>query len=142
MRALRTDGDAFVGALSVVAEVEGTVVGHALLTRIRIEAADGAVHESLALAPVAVRPDRQRQGIGSELIRRALERAAALGFSSVVVLGHAAYYPRFGFRRASEWGIRAPFPVPDEAFMAVELTDGGLSAVSGTVVYPKAFDAV
>ena len=71
-----------------------------------------------------------------------LETAKEIGFSSVVVLGHPTYYPRFGFQPASKWGIICPFPAPDEAFMALELFDGGLSGISGKVIYPSAFTAV
>ncbi len=62
-----------------------------------------------------------------------------MGFKSVIVLGHEKYYPRFGFKPASEWGIKAPYDVPDEAFMAVELEKEALDNVAGTVIYGKEF---
>ena len=76
------------------------------------------------------------------MIMRGLTRSAELGWKSVIVLGHAAYYPRFGFRPASKWSIKAPFEVPDDVFLAKELVENGLKDVRGTVEYPKEFDDV
>ncbi|KZE40301.1 GCN5 family acetyltransferase [Bhargavaea cecembensis] len=132
--------DAYVPELSIVAENEaGDIVGHILLSKIRI--VDGKnSEESLALAPVSVLPKLQNMGIGSRLIQTALDKARELGFRSVIVLGHPGYYPRFGFRKASEWGIRPPFDVPDDVFMALELSEGALNQVSGIVEYSKPFN--
>ena len=80
--------------------------------------------------------------MGKELIEYGLKRSAELGSKSVIVLGHAAYYPRFGFGPPSKWYIKAPFEVPDDAFLAMELVKNGLKDVSGTVEYPKEFDDV
>jgi putative acetyltransferase len=132
--------DAFIPALSLVALIDDEVVGHILFTRIRIRGASGAEAESLALAPVAVLPAHQRRGIGGQLIRAGLAMARRLGHASCIVLGHHEYYPRFGFRPASAWGIRAPFDASDEVFMAMELVPYGLRGVSGVVVYPEAFE--
>ena len=95
--------------------------------------------ESLALAPVAVRPDKQSMGIGSALIRELHARAARLGYKSAVVLGHEGFYPRFGYRKASDFGITFPFEAPSECCMAVELVAGGLRDIRGVVCYPEAF---
>jgi len=132
---------AFVPELSLVAELDNQLVGHILFTKIKIVNGELA-HESLALAPMAVRADFQKQGIGGQLIREGIKRAAELGFCSVIVLGHEHYYPKFGFEPASKWGIKAPFDVPDEVFMAIALQPNALENVSGTVHYPKEFDAV
>jgi predicted N-acetyltransferase YhbS len=78
-------------------------------------------------------------GIGSSLIIEILKIAKELSFKSVIVLGHDKYYPRFNFKPASIWGIKAPFDVPDEFFMALELEKGSLDNVAGNVVYPKEF---
>lgn len=129
---------AFVPELSLVAEGEGKLLGHILLTRIQIREGERSV-ESLALAPVSVRPAFQGQGIGAALIEEAHRIAEGLGFGSTVLLGHPAYYPRFGYVRASAFGIRLPFEVPDEACMAIELVPGSLKGAGGTVVYPKEF---
>ncbi|SEJ13412.1 Predicted N-acetyltransferase YhbS [Bhargavaea ginsengi] len=136
---LRTS-DAYVPELSIVAENEtGQIVGHILLSRISI--VDGAkAEESLAMAPVSVLPNHQNQGIGSRLVRAALDRAKELGYGSVIVLGHPGFYPRFGFRKASEWGIRPPFDVPDNAFMALELQEGAFKQAGGVVRYPEPFN--
>ncbi|ACL17793.1 GNAT family N-acetyltransferase [Methanosphaerula palustris] len=130
--------DVFVPQLSLVAEDEGVIVGHIMLTKLMIR--DGEKqHESLALAPVSVVPGHQKKGVGSALIRKSLEIARDLNFRSVIVLGHDTYYPRFGFKPAHTWGIKAPFDVSKEAFMALELVNGSLDQVKGTVMYPKVF---
>lgn len=130
--------EAFVPDLSMVAELDGRVVGYILLTKIQIKN-DEASFASLALAPVAVLPEYQGKGIGGQLIAEAHERARALGFQSVVLLGHQHYYPRFGYKRTSEYGIKLPFEAPEENCMVLELLEGGLNGVSGTVVYAKEF---
>lgn len=122
--------------LSLVAERDGTVVGHLLFSRLPIETVTGAV-EALALAPVAVLPERQRQGVGSQLIRRGLMMCRQRGHRIVVVLGHAEYYPRFGFSAALAERLRSPFPGPH--FMALELVPGALDGVEGEVRYPPPF---
>jgi putative acetyltransferase len=132
---------AFVPELSLVSELDNQLVGHILFTKIKIVNGESET-ESLALAPMAVSADFQKQGIGGHLIREGLKRAAELGFGSVIVLGHEHYYPKFGFEPASKWGIKAPFDVPDEVFMAIELIPNALENVNGTVQYPKEFDSV
>lgn len=128
------DSEAFVKGLSLVAEDNDKIVGHIMLTKINI-----GNNESLALAPLSVLPSCQKNGIGSKLILESHKRAKELGYNSVVVLGHSDYYPRFGYEPASKWGIKAPFEVQDENFMAIELVKDGLKDVSGTVNYAKEF---
>ncbi|NMA83748.1 MAG: N-acetyltransferase [Epulopiscium sp.] len=130
--------DVFVPELSLVAELDGEIVGHIMLTKLFIEN-EGNKYDSLALAPVSVLPEHQNKGIGSKLISESLKIAKKIGFKSVIVLGHDKYYPRFGFKPASTWGIKAPFEVPDKAFMALELQVKSLGGVTGTVVYSKEF---
>ncbi|WP_400190787.1 GNAT family N-acetyltransferase [Hymenobacter sp. B81] len=130
----------FEPALSLVTTLAGPVVGHVLFTPIVIEGA-AATTASLALAPVAVRPAFQRRGVGGRLIEAGLAAARQLGYCSVIVLGHPGYYPRFGFEPAGRWGIEAPFAVPAEAFMALELAPGALTGAAGTVRYPAEFVA-
>lgn len=137
--ALRKNAAAFVPELSLVATQEERIVGHILFTRVQIRDDEGRLHPSLALAPMAVSPGSQKTGIGGQLIREGCARAKELGFGSVIVLGHAHYYPRYGFRPASTWKIRAPFAVAAEAFMALELVPAALDRVSGMVVYPPEF---
>lgn len=134
--------EAFIPGLSLVATLDDQVVGHILFTRIRIKDPQGNEFESLALAPMAVAPKLQNKGIGGQLINSGLAKARTLGYTSVIVLGHEHYYPRFGFAPANRWNILPPFEVPENVFMAIELVEGGLKGVSGTVEYPKEFDAV
>ena len=129
---LRADGDVIV---SLVAVEDGEVVGHALFSRLPIEVTGGSVRAT-GLAPVAVRPERQRQGIGSALIRRWLALCKERGCAAVIVLGHPEYYPRFGFSAKLAGKLSAPFSGP--AFMALELEPGALGS-GGTVHYPTAF---
>lgn len=133
---------AFISRLSLVAEVEGRVVGHILFFPIEVKEEEGIVSLSLALAPMAVSPEFQKRGIGGRLIMSGLEMAQKLHHRSAIVLGHAEYYSKFGFKPASLWNIRAPFDVPNEAFMAIELTTNGLKDVEGTVLYPNEFGEV
>ena len=130
--------DSFLPELSLVAELNGEIVGHIMLTKLLIENGH-KIHDSLALAPVSVLSKYQNNGIGSKLIRESLNIAKEIGFKSVIVLGHDKYYPRFGFKPANTWGIKAPFEVPAEALMALELEAGALDGVTGTVVYGKEF---
>ncbi|MEQ6899772.1 N-acetyltransferase [Nocardioides sp. YIM 152588] len=134
VEALREDPDAWVDGLSWVSETpDGQVVGHALLTRCTVGG-----EPALALAPCAVLPGWQRGGAGSAAIDGALAAARDRGENLVVVLGHADYYPRFGFAPASGLGVTAPFEVPDEAFMALRL-DPSRPAPRGAIAYPRAF---
>lgn len=125
---------AFVPELSLVAEQAGEIVGHILFTKMTIGG-----RPSLALAPVSVAPACQRQGIGSLLIREGHRKARELGFASVIVVGHAEYYPRFGYAPASRWDIRADFAVPDACFLASELMPEALRGVSGVVAFAPEF---
>jgi len=130
-------GQFFVPELSLVAEMENQVVGHILYSKIKINCTPE--FECLALAPVAVLPAFQKQGIGKQLVRAGLKIAKDLDFEAVIVLGHKEYYPKFGFQKAATWSILCPFEVPDEHFMAIELKAGVLEGKAGTVVYPAEF---
>ena len=99
-------------------------------------------YPSLSLAPLSVLPVYQRKGVGKQLISEGLKQAKSMGFQSVIVLGHPDYYPKFGFKLAGSWNIKAPFAVPVNAFFALELTESGLHGVSGTVQYPREFNDV
>jgi putative acetyltransferase len=133
--------DAFIPELSLVADDGVEIVGHILFTAIRIRTPVIAV-PAVALAPLAVRPDRQNQGIGSTLVRQGLEVCRRLGHRIVVVVGHRAYYPRFGFVPARARGLEAPFPVSDAAFMVCELVPDALHGVRGQIEYPPPFAEV
>jgi putative acetyltransferase len=125
-------------AVSLVA-VEGVdVVGHILFTHVAIDSAEPAT-EVMGLGPMAVAPARQRRGIGSELVQEGLRACALAGCSAIVVLGHPQFYPRFGFRPASMYGLRSEYSVPDEVFMALELVPGALNGRTGLVRYLSEF---
>jgi putative acetyltransferase len=136
--ALREDGAL---AVSLTADQGGAIIGYIGFSRIRITCEHGRT-TALALAPVAVHPEHQRRGIGAGLIRTGLSRARVAGFDIVVVVGHADYYPRFGFKSARSHGIYCPFEVPDSAWMLVELEPGSASRHGGTVEYHAAFSKV
>jgi putative acetyltransferase len=121
---------------SLVAEIEGRIVGHILFSRMWIESSSSSL-EAVALAPLAVLPERQRQGIGGELIRHGLDLLRHRSEKIVIVLGHPDYYPRFGFSTEKARSLESPFP--REAFMAMELSPSALDGVCGTVRYPAAF---
>lgn len=131
----------FIKGLSLVALFDRKLVGHILFFPILIKG-EGKIFRSLALAPMAVLPEFQRMGIGTALVLSGLDEARAGKFGSVIVLGHRDYYPRFGFRPASGFGIFPPINVPDDAFFAMELQPDGLSGVNGTVEYPFEFSLV
>ena len=123
--------------LSLVAEDAGTIVGHILFTPVTL--VDGPNLPLMGLAPLAVVPERQRQGIGSRLLLEGLDRCRDTGVAAVVLIGHATYYPRFGFVPGSRCGIRCEFDVPDDVFMVHELQEGALRGVTGMVRYHPAF---
>ena len=131
--------------ISLVAEVDAAVVGHILFSPVSVSA-DSKLR-LMGLAPMAVAPAHQRQGIGSALVRAGLERCKALACSAVVVLGHPEYYPRFGFLPASRFGLRCEYNVPDEVFLAMELEPGAFercmhNGQRGVVKYHAAFSKV
>ncbi len=125
---------------SLVAEDDGTVVGHIMFSPVSLSGHPGL--KVMGLAPMAVAPEHQRKGIGSALVRAGLEQCKQLGFVAVVVLGHPEYYPRFGFSPASRFGIDCEYDVPEEAFMAMELQREALSEKAGRVKYHAAFSNV
>ena len=122
--------------LSLVAEMDGEIVGHLLLSPLKIETNDGDV-EALALAPMAVTPERQSQGIGSRLVCECLTIARERGHRAIVVLGHPEFYPRFGFSAELAAPLTSPFS--GNAWMALELTPAALKGVTGPVVYAEPF---
>ncbi|MCD1293721.1 GNAT family N-acetyltransferase [Methanocella sp. CWC-04] len=135
---LRASGN-FIPDLSIVAIKDGKIVGHILFCPLTIETEKGRV-PALTLAPLAVLPEYQGQGIGSGLTMEGLKRCKALGHRIVIVVGHPGYYPRFGFTSARAKGLDVLFPVPDEAFMAIELVPGALDGMKGMVIFPPEFN--
>ena len=124
--------------ISLVATMENEVVGHIAFSPVMIESQCSSF-EAVTLAPMAVLPEYQRKGIGSQLVRAGLEECHRLGHGIVVVLGHPDFYPRFGFVSAKQKGIDCEFEVPDEAWMVLELKEGILRGKSGTVKFQPEF---
>lgn len=129
--------------LSLVAESDGQVVGHILFTPARLVLDGGGEVHGMGLAPLAVLPEYQGQGVGAALSEGGLEILRQRGCTFVIVLGHPDYYPRFGFRPASQFGIRSQWPgVPDAAFMALILDEAVLAKAEGIAWYQPEFDEV
>lgn len=129
----------FIPELSLIALENGDVLGHILFSRINIEAAQ---IPALALAPLAVTPLHQRRGIGTALVQVGLSRCRELDHSIVVVVGDPRYYRRFGFQKASLFGLFSSLPIPDEVFMVLELKPRALMNIQGKVCYPAYFNEV
>ena len=123
--------------VSLVAETDGQVVGHILFSRVAIITTSGAV-DAQSLAPMAVIPDCQRQGIGSKLVEAGLEACRERGHKIVVVLGHPEFYPRFGFSAELARRLESPFG-GGEAWMALELVPGAFEGVQGRVEFSPPF---
>jgi putative acetyltransferase len=135
--ALRDSAD----AISLVATVATKIAGHILFTLVQV--GDGEPGPSVAgLAPMAVLPEYQRQGIGSQLVRAGLDACRVRGHGLVVVVGHPAFYPKFGFVPAWTAGLEYQHPVPPEAFMVLELQAGALTRARGMVRYRPEFTKV
>lgn len=126
-------GDAFIPELSLVAETDGKIVGHIMFTKAMV--GDKTV---LVLAPLSVLPEYQRKGIGTALIREGHRIAKELGYGYSVVLGSEEYYPRMGYLPAEKFGIKAPFDVPNENFMACRLNANGPN-IGGIIKYANEF---
>lgn len=126
-------GSAYIPELSLVATIDEKIVGYIMFTKINIGG-----NEEIALAPLAVLPKYQRQGIGTLLIKEGHRIAKELGYNYSVVLGSENYYPKFGYIPAKVYGIKAPFEVDDKNFMAVKLNDKA-DKIDGTVIYSKEF---
>jgi len=128
----------FIPELSLVAIDGEKIVGHILLTPVNIKN-EHLSFFSLALAPVSVKPEMQLKGIGSLLIQKAHKVARDLGYTSIVLIGHKDYYPKFGYKKANDFDIRFPFEVQIENGFVIELVKNSLKGVNGVVMYPSAF---
>jgi putative acetyltransferase len=123
----------------LVAEHDEEVVGLAFFSPVRFGPPGAAGHQAVALGPMAVDPAHQNRGVGSALVRAGLEECRSRGELVVFVLGHARYYPRFGFGPAAPFGIDCEFEVPADVFLVQELEPGALRGRTGTVRYHPAF---
>lgn len=126
-------GDAFIPELSLVAEMDGQLVGHILFTRAKVNQ-----DEVLVLAPLSVKPEYQRQGVGKALIAEGHRIAKQLGYAYSLVLGSETYYPQMGYLPAQQLGIEVPEGIPQENFMAIQLQENAKS-ICGAVTYPEEF---
>lgn len=128
--------------ISFVAEDSGSIIGHILFSPVTIlpNLAGETIATGIGLAPLAIIPEKQNQRVGSTLIEHGLRKCRNEGFRFVVVLGHPAYYPRFGFIPAGRFNLRSEYNVADDVFMAMELVEGALSGCVGVVKYQPEFD--
>lgn len=127
--------------LSLVADDNGRVVGHILFSEVVIESAENCL-KGVGLAPMAVSPDRQNEGIGSRMVEAGLAHCRDAGYPFVVVLGHPEFYPRFGFVPASRFGIKSEYLVRDEVFLIIEIEKGSLAGFAGVAKYQPEFNEV
>lgn len=127
------NGGSFIPELSLIAVENGKIIGHILFTKVYI-----GEHEALALAPLSVHPEYRQRGVALALMEQGHQIAKDLGFDYCIVLGDPKYYTQSGYAPASVYGIKAPFDVPDENFMAVKFNEKAEN-IQGTVIYDKAF---
>lgn len=123
--------------LSLVAELNGRIVGHVLLSRALLRT-EGEEKNVLVLGPMSVVPSQSHRGIGSELIRASVNLAREKGYGAIIVVGHPEYYQRFGFAPAKEMQVTCNLPAPDDAVTCMEIAEG-LLAGGGHVEYPEPF---
>lgn len=123
----------FIPELSLVAEKDGKVVGHVMFTKIMV-----GDSEEIALAPLAVHPDHQGNGIGGTLVEEGHKIAKEMGYHCSIVLGSDKYYPQFGYEKTAQYGIRAPFEVDEHNYMVKWLGEPD-DKIKGVVEYAKAF---
>ena len=140
VEALRAQARPLVSLVAVSDDADDIIVGHILFSPVTLSSQPDL--PIMGLAPMAVVPTRQRQGIGSDLVRAGIDACRDTGCVAVVVLGHAEYYPRFGFVPAARFELVSEYDVPDDVFMAMELTAGVLRGNAGTIRYHPAFAAV
>ena len=127
--------------ISLIAVLDGEVVGHIFFSPVSVES-ESSRFTALGLAPMAVLPEYQRRGIGTELVREGLKACDRLGYDLVFVVGHPDYYPRFGFKPARQMGFDCEYGVPDEVFMVAELKPGAASKRNAMVRYMPQFRSV
>ncbi|MEK0174646.1 N-acetyltransferase [Tetragenococcus halophilus] len=126
--------------LEIVALKDNTIVGYGLLSEVGVYEDSILLSTGLCLAPLAVLPEMQKQGIGAMLLEELEIRAKKENYPFISILGHPAYYSKFGYQLASHFNIQAPFPVPDDVYFVKELYPASLKNVEGTVCYLDAFN--
>ncbi|MEN6368789.1 MAG: N-acetyltransferase [Thermotogota bacterium] len=133
--------DACPDAVSLVADEDGEILGHVFFSPVLVTRDGGVVREGMGLGPLAVAPERQRQGIGSALVRAGVDILRDRGCPFVLVIGHPSYYPRFGFTLASGRGLVPQWDgIPDEAFRVLVLDERAMAGVTGVASYRSEFD--
>lgn len=132
----------FIPELDYVAEADGRIVGNIIYTRARIEDPSGITHEVLTFGPLSVLPEYQNMGVGKALMLHTFEKARKLGYRAIVIFGHPDYYPRVGFRRASEFGLTTSDGNTFDAFMALPLYEGALDGIQGRFFIDPVFESL
>jgi putative acetyltransferase len=125
--------------ISLVVEVDEKIIGHILFSPVTLSGKSTGL-KIAGLAPMAVMPNYQKQGIGTALVKKGLKYCESNGYQAAVVLGYPEYYPRFGFIPCSRFGIKSEYDVPDEVFMVKELVPGILTGYTGVVKYHRLFN--
>jgi predicted N-acetyltransferase YhbS len=131
---------AFLGELSYIACVDGSIVGNIIYSKAKVINDEGREFEVLCMGPISVLPSFQRKGIGSLLMNYSIERARALGYKAIIIFGNPGYYQRFGFINAERYGIKTSSGENFDAFMALELYDGALNGITGRYYADKVFE--
>lgn len=132
----------FIPELSLVAEMDHQIVGHLMLSKAKVI---NPINETdvIVLAPIAIRPEFQKQGIGSQLINEGIRRTRELGYGLIFLIGHPSYYPRLGFRPARSYGFELnQYKVSDPVFMVYEVLEGQLDKLQGELIYPESFSSI
>lgn len=125
-------GDCYVPELDLIALLDGQIVGHVISTKAKVvDSGDEVCHEVLCLGPISAEPSLQGKGIGSQLMRQSIARAASLGFKSIILYGNPEYYKRFGFENAEKYTIATRDNQNYDPFMAIELYPGALNGITG-----------
>ena len=127
---LRSNGN-YIPELALVAEENGKLIGHIMLTKTYIVNSSNK-YETLLLAPISVALEYRNRAVGSNLIKESFKLAKEMGYTSVLLVGDPAYYHKFGFKAAVDFGIKHKQNIPDEYVMACELVPDALSGISGT----------
>lgn len=135
------NSDNYLPAMDLVAEKDGQVAGHIMLSKIGLQCEDGII-DVLGVAPLSVNPAFQKIGLGRRLMEESLRVARRTSFPAVFVLGEPDFYNRFGFEPSSKWEIRSPYPVGEDFFMALELQEDSLLGLGGIIQYPDYFKEV
>ena len=125
-------GDGYLPALEFVAEEDGKLIGHVMLTKKPVKTPSGQF-AGLLLAPLCVALEYRSQGVGSRLVRHSMAEAKTLGYTGVFLAGDPAYYGRFGFRAIDRFGIQNDSPIPDQFVLGCEIAPGGLEGARGVL---------